>query len=335
MAFARDRTGAPAPGAATPVRRTALSARRPARNGHRRAPRQNISRQAVAHRRRAWLRRLAAAVWLAAGAATVVFVSLVFVFVHDVFTQSEHFQARRIEVEGGQRLSPPAVLAQAGVPSGVNVLSVNLAAARKRLLAHPWIAEAEIQREIPAALRIRIQEHVGAAVVDVGRKFLLNPQGELFKEWEATDPADLPTVSGLALADLRAVDRSAAAGGLTLFDADAPAAPLPASRPMDAVLQVLTLGRDPAGVLPTRELREVRVDRELGLTLVAYAENRTIRLGFNDYPAKYHLLQQVLAFFRAQTDVADFERIDLTDINRVIVNPVRAELPKKTGPQGG
>lgn len=317
------------------MRRAALSARRPARNGQRRAPRLNISRQAVAHRRRAWLRRIAAAVWLAAVAATVVFVSLVFVFVHDVFTQSEHFQAQRIDVEGGQRLSPQAILAQAGVPPGINVLSVNLAAARKRLLAHPWIAEAEIQREIPATLRIRIREHVGAAVVDVGRKFLLNPRGELFKEWESTDPDDLPIVSGLALADLRAVDRSAAVGGLAVFESEAPAASLPVSRPMDAVLQVLTLGRDPAGVLPTRELRAIRVDRELGLTLVAYAESRAIRLGFNDYPAKYHLLQELLAFFRAQANVADFERIDLTDMNRVIVNPVRAEIPKKTGPQGG
>jgi cell division protein FtsQ len=318
------------------VIRSPLGARRPARSGQRRSPRQNVSRRIVANRRRTWLRRLAALVWLAAGAGGVVFVSLFFVFVHDVFTQSEHFRAGQIQVEGGQRLSVKAILAQAGVQPGINVLSLNLAAARKRLLAHPWIAEAEIQREIPAALRIRIREHVGAAVVDVGRKFLLNPQGELFKEWEASDPADLPTVAGLDLADLRAVDRSAAAGGLTFLDAGTAAAapPLP-SRPMDAVLQVLTLGRDAGSILPTRALRAIRVDRELGLTLVAYDEHRAIRLGYNDYPAKYHLLRELQAFFRAQANVAEFERVDLTDLNRVIVNPVRAEFPKKTGPQGG
>jgi cell division protein FtsQ len=318
------------------MRSAALSARRPARSGNRRAPRQNISRRAVADRRRSWLRRLAAAAWLAVGAAGVVFVSLFFVFVHDVFTQSEHFQARQIQVEGARRLPPKTVFAQADVRPGINVLAVNLAAARKRLLAHPWIAEAQIQREIPSTLRIRIREHVGAAVVDVGRKFLLNPQGEIFKEWESSDPADLPAVTGLAFADLRAVDRSAAAGGLAFFDQDAAVtAPPPVSRPMDAVLQLLTLGRDPGSILPTPELRSIRVDRELGLTVVAYAENRVIRLGYNDYPAKYHLLRDLLAFFRAQPDVADLERIDLTDMNRVIVNPVRAELSKKTGPQGG
>jgi cell division protein FtsQ len=313
-----------------------LSARRPARNGNRRTPRQNISRRAAADRQRIWLRRLAAAVWLAVGASGVIFTSLLFVFVHDVFTQSEHFQARRIYVEGARRLSTKAIIAQAGVRPGVNVLSVNLAAARKRLLAHPWIAEAQVQREIPSTLRIRVREHTAAAVVDVGRKFLLNPRGELFKEWDSSDPNDLPVVAGLAAADLRGVDRTSAAGGWTLFDSSAAvSAPPLSSRPMDAVLQVLTLGREAGSILPTRELRSIRVDRELGLTLMAYAENRAIRLGYNDYPAKYHLLRDLLAFFRTQPDVADFERIDLTDMNRVIVNPVRAELTKKTGPQGG
>lgn len=318
------------------MRRINPSARRPQRTGNRRAPRQNISRRAVARRHHAWLRRLAAGIWLAVAVAGVMLVSAFFIFVHDVFTQSEHFQARQIHVEGGRRLSAQRILDQAGVRPGINVLSVNLAAARKRLLAHPWIAEAEIQREIPATLRIRIREQVGAAVVEVGRKFLLSPQGELFKEWESSDPADLPSVAGLAIADLRAVDRSAAAGGLSLFDAAGPAAALPPpSRAMDAVLQVLMLGREPGSVLPTRELRAIQVDRELGLTLVAFPEHRAIRLGYNDYPAKYHLLRDLLAFFRTQPTVADFERIDLTDMNRVIINPIRAEIPKKTGPQGG
>ena len=317
------------------MRRITPSSRRPPRTGNRRAPRQNISRRAVAQRHRSWLRRLAAVIWLTIGTVGVIFMSAFFIFVHDVFTQSEHFQARQIHVEGGRRLSVQRILDQAGVRPGINVLSVNLAAARKRLLAHPWIAEAEIQREIPATLRIRIREHVGAAVVDVGRKFLLSPQGELFKEWEPSDPADLPSVAGLAIADLRVVDRSAAAGGLALFDTDGPAAPAPPSRAMDAVLQVLILGREPESILSTRELRSIQVDRELGLTLMAYAENRAIRLGYNDYPAKYHLLRELLAVFRTQPDVADFERIDLTDMNRVIVNPIRAEILKKTGPQGG
>jgi cell division protein FtsQ len=317
------------------MKNTPASFHRTTRSGNRRAPRQNIRRRSLAYRRRSWLRRLATVVGSAVGLAGVIFVSLFFIFVHDVFTQSEHFQAHQIFVEGGQRLSPRAVTAQADVRPGINVLSVNLTAARKRLLAHPWIAEAEVQRELPSTLRIRIREHEGAAVVDIGRRFLLNPQGELFKEWEPSDPAGLPSVSGLALSDVRPVHRAASAGGMAWADGGTAVASPPPSRPMDAVMEVLRLGRDSGSALPTRELRSILVDRELGLTLVAYTESRMIRLGYNDYPAKYRLLQDLLAFFRDQANLADFERIDLTDMSRIIVNPVKTELPKKTGLQGG
>ncbi len=304
--------------------------------GRRAAPRRNVSRRAAAASRRRWVGRLATGMWILAGAALAVLASFFFVFVHDVFTQSSHFSAHQIQVEGTRRLSARVVAAQAGVREGVNVLGVNLSAARRKLLAHPWIAEADIRREIPSAIHIRIREHVPAAVVDMGRKFLLNEQGELFKEVEATDPTGLPVVSGLKPADVRVADRSGAAAP-SMPAVLAPAAPpeAPLSRPMEAVLQVLALGREPGGVLPARQIAAIRVDRELGLTVTAYEDGKSIRLGFDDYSAKFRLLGELLAFFKNQPGMAAVARIDLTDAGRVIVNPARADLPVKPGPRGG
>ena len=313
--------------------------RRPSggRSSSRRLPRQNLRRRSGATRRRAWLRRLVWGCGTAGGAAAVVLVSFFFIFVHDVFTQSDHFQAKHLYVEGTRRLSPNAVLSLAGVHNGVNVLSVNLSAARRRLLAHPWIAEAEIRREIPSVLRIRIREHEPSAVVDIGKKFLLNEQGEIFKEWESADPKGLPIITGLKPVDLRVADRSGAATVMPLFVERTLGRPAenPPDRPMDAVLQTLALGRESGGILPNQQIRAIRVDRELGLTVIAFEEDKAIRLGYDDYPAKYRLLAELLAFLKAQAGVADFDRIDLTDVNRVIVNPVRAEVSKSKGAQGG
>jgi cell division protein FtsQ len=301
-----------------------------------RAPRQNVSRRATAARRRAWLGRVAGVAWAVSVAAAAVFVSFFFVFVHDVFTHSEHFKARHIEMEGGQRLTAKTLKSVAGVHEGINVLSVNLSAARKRLLAHPWIAEADVRREIPSTLRIRVREHVPAAVVDVGKKFLLNTQGEIFKEWEPADPGGLPVVSGLRISDLRLSDRSGAAPALALPAMVSPATPaLALSRPMDAVLQLLARAGESGSVLPLARIRMIRVDRELGITVLAYDEAKSIRLGYDDYASKLRLLADLLTFFKTQPDMMDFERIDLTDANRVIVNPVKAELAGKTGPKGG
>lgn len=313
--------------------------RRPSRgrSASRRPPRRNLRRRSGAARRQVWLRRLVWGVGAAGGAAAVVLTSFFFIFVHDVFTQSDYFQARQCHVEGTRRLPPKAVLSLAGIYDGINVLSVNLSAARRRLLAQPWIAEAEIRREIPSTLRIRIREHEPTAVVDIGKKFLLNTQGEIFKEWESADPKGLPTVTGLKPADLRLADRSGAAA-VAPFDFERSSGLPPENfpdRPLDAVLQTLALGREDGVVLPNQQIRTIQVDRELGLTVIAFEEGRAIRLGYGDYPAKYRLLAELLAFLKAQSGVAGFDRIDLTDVNRVIVNPVKAEIPNSKEAQGG
>ena len=302
----------------------------------RRAPRQNVSRRATAARRRVWLGRWVSLFWATSAAALVVFVGFFFIFIHDVLIQSEHFKARTIQIEGGQRLSTKTLASVAGVREGINVLSVNLSSARKRLLAHPWIAEAEVQREIPSTLHIRIREHVPAAIVDVGKKFLLNTHGEIFKEWEAGDPEGLPVVSGLKISDLRVADRSGTAAALPFAALESGSPPLAAlSRSMEAVLQVLTLGGVHGSVLSTQSIRTIRVDRELGITVLAFDEGKSIRLGYDDFASKFRLLADLLEFLKSQPSLMDFERIDLTDANRVIVNPAKAELPVRIGPKGG
>ncbi len=296
------------------------------------APRRNVSRRARAARMRHLLQRALLGVKLAAGAAGIVLVSLMFVFIHDLFVQSDYFTARHIQVAGNQRVSVEEIRALTGIRPGVNVLSVNLSAARRQLISHPWIAGAEVQRDLPGTLHIRIREHSAVAIVDLGQRFLLNAEGELFKVWDASDPAGLTVVSGLNAADVRAADRSGAGAPRIRWAGGQPPASEPMhSRPMEAVLQVLALGREPHTALPVRQVRTIRVDRELGITLTAFDEGAAVRLGYDDFPAKYRLLADLLQFFKAHPQAVDFDRIDLTDVHRVIVNPVKTDPARIRG----
>ncbi|MDP4978978.1 MAG: FtsQ-type POTRA domain-containing protein, partial [Desulfobacterales bacterium] len=96
--------------------------------------------------------------WVAAVAA-VAAVSAFFILVHDILTQCDYFKISRLTIEGAQRLTEKEIAQQAQVGKGVNILAVNLSLVRKRLLAHPWIAEAGVSREIPSGLSNRIKEH--------------------------------------------------------------------------------------------------------------------------------------------------------------------------------
>jgi len=268
-----------------------------------------VSRRARRNRRsrpRRFSQALAAtarvAARLAAVGAAIAAMGLGFVFVHDLVTQADCFTAAQVTIEGNRRLSPAQVLALAQVSAPVNVLSVNLTAARKRLMASPLVASASVSRRLPDKLIIRIAEHVPVAAVDLGRLFLMDENGTVFKEKTEGDPAELPRITGLKYGDLNP-------------DGRAP------SKPLQAVLEVLRMGSAKDCVLPNRKIQRIEVDRDLGLTLHVDQALKLIRIGYRDYGPKYEKLAAILAYLEKNEKSATFEAIDLQNINRIVLNP--------------
>ena len=276
-------------------------------------PRKNYRKSQKAARRNKLLRGIGLVFKSMAAVVGLVLTTAFFILVHDLATQSDYFAARQIDIEGTQRLTPEHVARQAGIRLGDNILGVNLSLVRKRLLAHPWVAEAEVRREIPSRLIIRIKEQSALALIDVGEKFLINRQGQIFKAWDPTDPEDLPVVSGLDISDLpiwgqpEPSEKSAAQASSASFQ---------------AVMQVLQMGLQQGSILPNRLVRQIKVDRQIGLTLFAFDGVKAINLGYSDYPGKYHMLANLFSYFRRQSNIMDFDRIDLNNLERIVVHPL-------------
>jgi len=243
-----------------------------------------------------------------------------FILIHEIVTQCDYFAAKKITIEGTRRLTREQVARQARIHSGDNILSVNLTLARKRLLAHPWIAEAEVSREIPSRLIIRIKEQTALAVVDFGQKFLINHQGQIFKPWTPADQDDLPVISGLGLSDLRVYGP---------LESSYPTRTSLDSAPFRAVMQVLELGRQQGSILPNHLIRQISVDRQIGLTIYAFDRLKAISLGYSDYIEKYHMLAKLFSYLKRQQSIFDFDRIDLNNLQRIVVNPIKMESPEQ------
>lgn len=227
--------------------------------------------------------------------------SLILVSAHDFLTRSELFRAATIQVNGLSRLSVNEVLRMSRLQKGDNILAVNLSLTRKRLLAHPWIADVSVRRRLPDTLELSVIEQVPLAVVDLGRKFVINQNGEIFKKADASDENRFPIISGLSFTDL---NYETIVGG-HIFG---------------SVLAVLRLGDEPDSVIPNCFLKSVHVDREVGLTLVAFQKPLVIRLGYRDYPAKFDILNRLLTHFDHQITSDSIEWIDLKDPRRVVLN---------------
>ncbi|MBT8364707.1 MAG: FtsQ-type POTRA domain-containing protein, partial [Deltaproteobacteria bacterium] len=283
---------------------------------NRNKPRKNYRKSRRAKRQYKFWGRFMLLFKMMAAVAAVVVVTGFFVLLHDILTQCNFFAIAKVTIEGTRLLTPAQVARQARVRMGDNILSVNLSLVRKRLLAHPWIAEAEVTREIPARLIIRIKEHSAMAVVDFGQKFLINLQGRIFKAWDPADKVNLPVISGLDVSDLRVYGQSE-----TPEKSDRQLN----SAPFKAVMQALQLGRQQGSILPNRLVRQINVDRQIGLTVYAFDRVKAIYLGYGDYTSKYHMLANILSYLKRQRSIMDFDRIDLNNLKRVVVNPIRTE----------
>jgi cell division protein FtsQ len=254
-----------------------------------------VNRDLLRSRIGSGLRVLAGLLFLAATSAA-------FILAHDYFTQADQFTARQIEVTGIRRLSREQVLDLAEIGRDTNILAVNLATTRKRLLAEPWIAEATVSRKIPSGLELHITEEQPLAFLEMegGQGFLINAEGRAFKRQRPGGPDDLPRVQGLS-------------------DADLPVAGQPATEAFEAVMRLLNLAAASDGPLSLPFIRRIQVDREIGVTVAVGEANRTIKLGFGQYRRKCDMLKKLLAKIENDSRLKTFRVIDLFDLDRIVV----------------
>lgn len=111
---------------------------------------------------------------------------------------SPSFALRHVEVSGMVHLDRAAVLQAAGVTEGQNAFIASPEEMRERLLDHRWVASAEVERRLPGTLRIHIREHEPVAILALsGTTYLVSSEGVVFKQLGATDPVDLPVITGV------------------------------------------------------------------------------------------------------------------------------------------
>jgi cell division protein FtsQ len=88
-------------------------------------------------------------------------------------TNSPLFTAKRVDVTGTSHLEPATVLRQAEVGAGTHLFWLGAGPIEERLERDPWIAAATVTRELPATLRIHIEERKAVAQVRTEEGWLL------------------------------------------------------------------------------------------------------------------------------------------------------------------
>lgn len=269
-------------------------------------PRKNSYKKNGAFQRKNIIKGAAPAFKMIAWFSLVSGMSILFILAYNLLTQSDYFKIKNIKVTGGYSLYKGQIIKQAGLNPAANILSINLSLMRKRLLSDPSIAEAEIMRHLPDTLLIKIKTHMPLAVIDFGRKFIINKNGALFKEMDDSDPQDLPLITGLQVSD---IGLDGAGPGIYY----------------KSVVEVLKLGRETGSPVPLKAIEKIHIDKEAGIIVYTAKSDAAglhkIKLGYNDYRNKYKNLKKVYLYLKKERDFLNFSSIDINNINRVVLTP--------------
>lgn len=123
-------------------------------------------RQEREHRRRVLrVRRISVAVAVAAAVVGLIWGAY-------AIYRAPILPVKQIVVEGNRHFETAAVLEMARVPKDATMLRLDVGSIAKRLKSDPWIADARVERDFPASLRIVVTERRPAAIVDGGGEAL-------------------------------------------------------------------------------------------------------------------------------------------------------------------
>ncbi|MCF8044259.1 MAG: FtsQ-type POTRA domain-containing protein [Desulfarculaceae bacterium] len=241
-------------------------------------------------------------------AVFVLAASTALVFLHDFVVQMNCFTVDTVTVEGNRQVPERDIVSLSGIRKDCSVLSVNLFTIEKRLLTHPWIQSAAVERKLPSGIRIRVKEQEPLAIVKVENlaDILINTQGMPFKEYspENDNLSALPVISGLELTRIQ--DRYMFNGRL-----------------FNSVFDVL---QEPS----MTGIKHVKADKKVGLTVTGEKDGPEngfltetpaieLKLGFNHYAQKFELAEKIETYFENRFERKIISSIDLFNPDHIIV----------------
>ena len=203
-------------------------------------------------------------------------------------TTSPTFALRAVNVNGADRATESALVKLGGITLGTNLFVLDTRAIERSISSHPWVKQVSVRRRVPSTLSIEVTEHTPVAMMSLGDLYLVNSEGEPFKRVQASEPIDLPLLTGVEREEVVAHREES----------------LAAVRQTIAVID--SYSQSPAS--KGHPLSEVHVD-ESGVTLVT-SSGEEIRMGEGGVPEKLERLARVRRELASRQLTAALIRLD-------------------------
>ena len=112
-------------------------------------------------------------------------------------TAQSGFRVRNVLVEGRVETKSGDILAALKAERGAPLLDIDVAAAKARLEGLPWIKSAEVERQLPDTLRVKVEERKPFALWQLGQRLsVIDREGVVIVRDNVGRFADRPLVVG-------------------------------------------------------------------------------------------------------------------------------------------
>jgi cell division septal protein FtsQ len=202
-----------------------------------------------------------------------------------------YFAVSSIVVHGHLRLDREEVLRWAEVADGMSIWDASPAAVRLRVQRSPWVEQAQVRREFPNYVSIRIQERRPVALAQLDELTYVDRRGRLLGPLRTDDSRDFVVVTGLQHAE----EEFAQIG-------------------LHRALELLRLCERMACF---DAMSELHVDRHRGVTLFPVHQSVSVVLGWGGWREKLARATRVLAAWQEQID--RLAVVDVSFRNLVVV----------------
>jgi cell division protein FtsQ len=120
----------------------------------------------------------------------------------DLVVSASTLQVRRISVHGNVLVSEGEVQTLVDGLRGTSILTADLEAFRRRLLASPWVADVALRRVLPSTVEVFVRERRPMGLSRLGNQlYLIDRQGTVIDEFGPQYGGfDLPIIDGLVRA---------------------------------------------------------------------------------------------------------------------------------------
>jgi cell division protein FtsQ len=224
-----------------------------------------------------------------------------------IAARTQLLRVSHIVVHGNQRLSEGDVLAILTGLHGESVLWTDLDRWRRRLLASPWVGDAELRRSLPSTVDIVISERQPMGIARInGEMYLVDDRGVIIDQYGPQYAQfDLPMIDGLS---------AAPAEGGTMTDA---------ARADLAARVIAALKAKPA---IARRLSQIDVGDVHNASVILTGDAAVIRLGEERFLARVESYLQLAAALRQRVNEIDY--VDLRFDDRIYVRPIGAKTTR-------